>query len=125
MTVVDNVPGLAKPKTLRAIFILNALKILLALGLFIAFKYGGLTVGTLSGDSGASIILFTMFGYMVTFAAIVASILKRNMIALRAAIVVDFLISIPAKAVIGFVVAVIGMGLTFTKPVKAYFAYRN
>lgn len=125
MTAVNDESGLAKPKTLRAIFILNALKILLALGLFIAFKFGGFSAGSLEGDTGASLILYTMFGYMATFAAIVASILKRNMMALRIAIVVDFLISIPAKAVIGFVVAVIGMGLTFTKPVKAYFAYRN
>ena len=124
MTAAETIPGRNKPITLRVIFILNALKILLTFGFFIAFKYGGFTLHGLEGDTAASLMLYTAFGYVVAFAAMVASILKRNILGLRAAIVIDFLISVPAKAPIGFAIAVISMGLTFTGAVKAYFAYR-
>ena len=125
MSTVDTNVGLDKPPLLRVIFILNALKILLALGLLVGFKYYGLKVGSVSGPSAVTMIFWTMLGYIATFAAIVTSILKRSIIGLRIAIVVDFLISIPAKAVIGLVVAAIGMGLSFTMPVKAYFSWQK
>ena len=124
MTTLDTNSGFAKPPLLRVIFILNALKIFLALGLLVGFKYFDLKVGSVSGQSAVTLIFWTMIGYIATFAAIVVSILKRSIIGLRVAIVVDFLISIPAKAFVGFVVALIGLGLSFTKPVKAYFAWR-
>lgn len=124
MTTLDTNSGFAKPPLLRVIFILNALKIFLALGLLVGFKYFDLKVGSVSGPSAVTLIFWTMIGYIATFAAIVASILKRSIIGLRVAIVVDFLISIPAKAFVGFAVALIGLGLSFTKPVKAYFAWR-
>lgn len=125
MTTADTNVGASKPFTLRAIFILNALKILLAFGFFAAFKFFGFKVGELERDPAASMMLFTALGYIITFAAIVASILKRSLIGIRAAIALDFLVSIPATAVIGFAVAIISMGLTFTAPVRAYFAYRG
>ena len=125
MTATDAIPGRAKPIKLRIIFILNALKILLAFGFFIAFKYYGAKVGSVEGPAAANLMLYTAFGYVATFAMIVASILKRSLIGIRAAIVVDFLVSIPAKAFIGFAIAIISMALTFTAAVKAYFAYRG
>ncbi len=125
MTAIDPTTGASKPIILRVIFILNALKILLAFGFFAAFKYYGLQVGELAGPQAANLMLYTMLGYTVTFACIVASILKRSLIGIRTAIAVDFLVSIPATAVIGFVIAIIGMGLTFTASVRAYFAYRG
>ena len=124
MTTYDPDIGAKKPPLLRAIFILNALKIALTFGFFLAFKFFGLSVHGLEGSSAAMLMLYTMVGYMATFAAIVVSILKRNIVAVRIAIAVDFLISIPPKAPIGFAIAVIGMGLSFSRPVRAYFAYR-
>ncbi len=124
MTTQDTNTGRAKPPLLRAIFILNALKIFLALGLLIGFKYFDLNVHGVSGPSAVTMIFWTMLGYVATFAAIVISILKRSIVGLRAAIVVDFIISIPAKAFVGFAVALIGMGLSFSGPVKAYFGWR-
>ena len=56
---------------------------------------------------------------------IILSILKRSMVGIRAAIAFDFVISIPATAIIGFVIAILSMGLTFTATVRAYFAYRS
>ncbi|UWR03670.1 hypothetical protein K3740_02915 [Ruegeria conchae] len=123
MTAIDPTIGASKPITLRVIFILNALKILLAFGFFAAFKFYGLQVGELVGPQVANLMLYTMLGYMVAFACIVASILKRGMIGIRTAIGVDFLVSIPATAVIGFIIATISMGLTLTASVRAYFAY--
>ena len=125
MTAIDPAPGASKPIALRAIFILNALKILLAFGFFAAFRFYGLEVGDLAGPQAANLMLYTMMGYVLTFACIVTSILRRSMIGIRAAIAVDFLVSIPATAVIGFVIAIISMGLTFTASVRAYFAYRR
>ena len=125
MTTLDTNIGFEKPPLLRVIFILNALKILLALGLLIGFKYFDLQVGSVSGPSAVTLIFWTMIGYIFTFAVIVTSILKRSIKGLRAAIVVDFLISIPAKAFVGLAIAVIGLGLSITKPVKAYFAWND
>ena len=124
MPTADATPGATKPITLRIIFILNALKILLTFGFFVAFKFYGLAVHGLEGDAGATLMLYTMFGYMAAFAGIVMSILKRNILGLRLAIIADFLVSIPAKAPIGFAIAAISMALTFTASVRAYFAYR-
>ena len=123
MTTLDTNIGRTKPPFLRAIFILNALKIFLALGLLIGFRYFDLKVGSVSGAPAVTMIFWTMLGYIATFAAIVTSILKRSIVGLRAAIVVDFIISIPSKAFVGFAVALIGIGLSFSGPVKAYFGW--
>lgn len=124
MTVIDPQPGFSKPPLLRVIFILNALKIVLTFCFFLAFKFFGLSVHGLEGASAANLMLLTMGGYMVAFAGIVASILKRSLPGIRVAIAADFLMSLPAKAPIGFAIAFIGMGLTFAPSVRAYFAYR-
>lgn len=123
MTTLNTDIGRAKPPLLRAIFILNALKIFLSIGLLLGFKYFDLKVGSVSGQPAVTMIFWTTLGYIASFAAIVTSMLKRSIIGLRAAIIVDFIISIPAKAFIGFAVALISMGLSFSGPVKAYFAW--
>ncbi len=121
MERTQNITGLDKPKSVRAIFIMNALKILLALGFFLVFTFTDVRVGGI----GPSIILYTLIGYIVFFAAMVASILKRNLLGLRISIVLDFLTSIPATAIIGFVIAIASMILTFRKTAIAYFNYSN
>lgn len=125
MTTLDITPGRDKPLLLRVIFILNALKIFLALGLLIGFRYFDLTVGSFSGPDAVTMIFWTMLGYIGTFAAIVISILKRSLVGLRVAIVADLLISIPSKAFIGLAIAVVGMALSFAASVKAYFSWRG
>lgn len=64
-------------------------------------------------------------GYVAAFAAMVVSIQKRNITGIRAVIIADFIISIPARTVIGFAIALIGFGLTFAPSVGAYFGYRE
>ena len=119
MERTQNITGLDKPKSVRAIFIMNALKIVLALGFFLVFTFTDLPVG----DLGPSTILYTLIGYIVFFAAMVASILKRNLLGLRISIVLDFITSIPSTAVIGFVIAIASMVLTFRQTAAAYFQY--
>ncbi|WP_412563773.1 hypothetical protein [Thalassobius sp. MITS945101] len=130
MTTFSNAPdtspeiGRDKPLTLRAIFILNALKVLLTLGFFAAFKWGGFALHGLAGDSAAQLMLVAAAGYAAAFGLIVASILNRQIRGIRTAIVLDLLISIAAGGPIGYVIAAVSMWLSFTGPVKRYFAYR-
>ena len=114
-----NIDGLNKPKTVRAIFILNALKIVIALTFLLVFTFADITIGAV----GPTIILYTLIGYIVFFAGMVVSILKRSQLGLQISIILDFLTSIPATAIIGFVIAIVSMALTFTKTSKAYFKY--
>lgn len=131
MTTFSNTPetsseiGRDRPLTLRAIFILNALKVLLTLGFFAAFKWGGFALHGLAGDSAAQLMLVAAAGYAAAFGLIVASILNRQIGWVRVAISLDLLISIAAGGPIGYVIAAVSMGLTFSVPVKAYFAYRQ
>lgn len=120
MENTQNYTGKEKPIKLRIIFILNALKILISLGFYLAFTFTEFRVG----DIDPSLILYTFIGYVLLFAAMVTSILKRNIWGLRISIFLDFLVSIPAKAFIGFAIAAISIALTFTKTVQLYFKYK-
>jgi len=108
-----------KPIPLRIIFILYALKVLLAFGFYFLFSVKDISI---EKEISQSIILYTAFGYVLTFAMLVFFILKRNLMGVRATIVVDFVISLPSKAFIGIVFAIIAMALTFHKKVRAYFS---
>lgn len=119
MSTTQNIDGLNKPKSIRAIFILNALKIVLALSFLMFFTFADITVGAV----GPSIILYTLIGYVVFFTGMVVSILKRSQLGLQISIVLDFITSIPSTAIIGFVIAIVSMILTFSKSSKAYFHY--
>ena len=94
------------------------LKIFLSIGFYIAFKFLGVSIGSL----GPEIILYTTLAYVATFAAIVYFILRRNAWGLRAGILLDFIASIPAGAAIGLVIAAVSMFLSFRPTAKAYLA---
>ncbi len=104
-----------KPASMRIIFILNAFKVLLAFGFYFVFQINDINIGI-----GPELILYTALGYVITFAAIVASILKRNLWGLRISIIIDFLISIPITAVIGLVISLISFFITFRKTATTY-----
>ena len=119
MTTHEKTQGiLQKPVKLRAIFFLYVFKLLFATALLVAFQFFGLTVDGVTTQQ----ILYTTLGYLVLFAGIVMSIMKQNLIALRTLIVIDFLITIPTRGPVGFLVDIIAFALTFTAPVKKYFA---
>ncbi len=106
-----------KPGVLRAVFIMNAIKILISLTFFTIFTLNDIQVGKV----GPMMVLYTAFGYMAMFAGIVFSILRKNLIALRIFIALDFLVSIPATAVIGLVISGVSFGLTYNKKLRSYF----
>lgn len=106
-----------KPISLRAIFILNAVKILLAFVFFTIFSVKDITVGSLD----RMYILYTAFGYILTFGAMVFFILRKNILAVRVIIGIDLLVSLPIKAIIGIAIALVSFLLSFNPKVKAYF----
>lgn len=124
MTTLDPQLGATKPILLRVIYLLNALKILLTVGFFVAFKFYGLSVHDLEGDSAVNLMLLALGGYVLAFPGLVRSILKRHMLGLRIALLADLGISLYVGAPIGFLTFAISMALTFSAPVRAFFAYR-
>lgn len=109
-----------KPIPLRIIFILNVLKILISFTFFIVFTVKDISLGGIDRN----IILYTSLAYVLTFAVMVFSILKKNILGLRIIPLVDIAISIPASAFIGIGVGVISLALSFHNKVKAYFLSR-
>lgn len=108
---------LKKPVPVRAIFILNAIKILISFGIYVVFTTKGISVGGLDPN----IILYTSLGYVATFGLMVLFIVRRQAWGVRAMNLVDLLISLPASAFIGIGVAIISFGLTFHQKAKTYF----
>ena len=106
-----------KPAPVRAIFILNAVKILISFTLFTLFTVKNISLGNVD----KSLILYTSLGYVATFATMVFFILRKQVWGVRAVSVIDLLISLPASAFIGIAVAVISFILTYTRKAKAYF----
>lgn len=107
---------LQKPATLRIIFISFLFKVFLCFGFFYAFSQVEDPI------LDPQLILYTAIVYTITFLALMTSILKRNVWAMRAIILVDFCISLPTKAYIGLLIATVGMILSFNGKVKAYLA---
>lgn len=112
----DNLPK--KPIPLRVIFILNALMMILPFIFYFVITSKGVEIGGID----PMFMIYTGIAYMVSFAALVYFILKRNIMGFRVMFILNFLIALPAKAYIGMVVAVISMLLSFFNgKVKAYF----
>lgn len=105
-----------KPIQLRIIFILNALLVLICFAFYGVAKSKG-SVGGISPNT----VLYTAISYVALFTALVTSIKKFNLIALRVTLVLVFAASIPATAIIGLVISVITFVLSFHKKIKQYF----
>lgn len=102
------------PAGIKAIQILTIFKLILALGMFVVFTIKGITIGSV----GPQLILYTWFGYLAMAAGIFYAIRKKHLFGLRAAILLDFIISIPATAVVGFAISAVSFGLTFLPTVR-------
>ena len=107
-----------KPILLRVIFILNALMMVLPFIFYYVFTTRDISIGGLE----PIYMVYTGVAYILSFALLVFFILKRNIIGARIMFILNILIALPASAYIGILVAIISMGLSFTKPVKKYFA---
>ena len=113
--------GKDKPILLRAVFILNMVKIAITTAMLIAVQFFDASIAGIA----ATALLYTLIGYVATFAAMIASILKRNIMAYRAVMIADIIISLPLKAFIGIAIGIFGLTLTFlSKTMRAYFSYR-
>ena len=106
-----------KPGSVKAITYLTIFKLVLAMGFYLAFTVGGLVIS----GANPTFILYTFGGYAVMAVFILMAISRRKLVMLRVAIIADFIVSIPTTAVIGFVVSLVSLGLTFNKKARAYF----
>ena len=105
-----------KPIPLRVIFILNALMMILPFVFYYVLTSSGKDLGI-----PPMYMIYTGVAYIISFTALVFFILKKNIMGLRIILILNFLIAIPAKAYLGFVVSIISLILSLNKKVKAYF----
>ena len=70
------------------------------------------------------IMIYTGIGYILSFALMVTSILKRNLIAFRSVFVLVILISLPTKAYIGIVFAIVSLLLSLHKKIRLYLTHK-
>ena len=108
-------PG--KPLPLRAMFLLNAMMAILPFIFYAVFTTKNIKIDGVVPE----LMLYTGAGYILSFAALVYFILRRNITAIRIIIVLNILIAVPAKATIGILVAIISFALSFNQKVRAYF----
>lgn len=104
-----------KPATLRAIFILNLLLVVIC---YVFFGFAQ-SKGNVAGVP-AQHILYTAISYTLLFIGLVISIKKFSLLAVRIVIALVFLVSTLTVAVIGMVFSLVSFGLTFNRKVKAY-----
>lgn len=116
MTTKENT--VKKPIQLRIIFILNALMIILPFIFYFVITNQNILIGGLEPIW----MVYTGIAYLASFILLVVSIFKRNIVLLRGVLIANILIAIPAKAIIGIVVAIISILISFHKNIKAFFA---
>ena len=104
-----------KPTSLRVIFILNLLLVIICF-VFFGFAY---TKGNVAGVP-ASTILYTAISYTILFISLIVAIKRFHLISVRIILALVFLVSIPSIAVIGMVISTISLILSFNKKVKLY-----
>ncbi len=114
---METTETIKKPIQLRIIFILNALMMFLPFIFYYVFKVKEITIEGLD----PMWFIYTGIAYILSFAILVPSILKRNIILFRTIFLVNILIAIPAGAYIGIGIAIISMILSFNKKVISFF----
>ena len=107
-----------KPVQLRIIFILNALMMVLPFVFYFVITSKGITIGGIEPIW----MVYTGLAYILSFILLILSIYKRNLMAFRAVFVLNILIAIPAKALIGVGFAIISILISFHKSIKGFFS---
>ncbi len=107
-----------KPITLRIIFIINALMMILPFIFYYVFTTKEIVIEGIN----PTYMIYTGIGYIVSFATLVFFILNKNIVGFRAMFLINVLIALPTKAYIGIAVAIISMLISFSGKVKLYFA---
>ena len=106
-----------KPRSLRVIFGLNAVMMVLPLVFYAVVTARNIDLGGLN----PTLMLYTAAAYTLSFAVLVFCIRSRNGLGVRAVILLNVVIALPAKAYIGIAVAIVSMVLTFRSANKRYF----
>lgn len=109
---------MSKPITLRIIFILNALMMILPFVFYYVFTSRGIEIEGLN----PAYMIYTGVAYIMSFGLLVFSILKKKLFGLRMVIMFNVLIALPTKAYIGIGVALLSMLLSFSGKVQQYFS---
>ena len=112
----NSIRELKKTTPLRVLMALNAMMMILPFVFYFVITGNKFEVGV-----EPFWMLYTGLAYILSFAALVFSVLTRNIMGLRIVIVANVIIAIPVSAFIGWIVALVSIILTFNKRVKAYF----
>jgi hypothetical protein len=119
MTSTEN--KMKKPGMLRAIFIINALLVITGFTFYFVFS-ARTNAGIETLGIPPSTLLTMAIIYLGMFVTIVISILKKMIWGMRIALLTTIVTSIVIiLAPIGIGLAAISLGLSFGKPVVAYF----
>ena len=105
------------PVAAKAMLILYTFQVILAFTFFFIFKAKNLEVGGLT----ATHVLYTAGAYTILYLGALFSYFKKNIWVLRICFILHFLISLPTRAYIGMLIAVILIFLSFRKAVQTYF----
>ena len=106
----------ARPKSVKAIFLITMFKIALSWTFFAVFQFKGID------PAKAQLVMYTALAYMALAVPTFIFIHQRNATGVRICISLAILSSIPARAAIGIVIDVIALGLSFGMPAKSFFA---
>lgn len=113
-----------RPILLRVIFILNLLLVIACFTIYYFVSSNADTQSQLGIDP--SLILVNSCIYIGTFLIMEFAGYKKILWLMLTAFIIDIVVSIVIViAPIGWVVGIASIALTFTKPVKAYFASRR
>lgn len=120
MTTSDSTPK-KKPGMLRAVFILNALLVIIGFIFYFVIS-SRVNAGKATLGIPPSTLLTMALIYLGVFAVVMASILKKQIWIMRGAMLVTIVTSIVIIfAPIGILLAGVALGLSFGKPVVNYF----
>ena len=102
---MDNSIEQHKPLQLRIIFILNGIMTILPFVFYAVFVVKDIRFG----DLKPIWMVYTGLAYMVSFALLIWTIVRRKLMASRAVFLLNFLIAVPAGAYIGIVFALVSL----------------
>ncbi len=105
-----------RPKSIRAVFLLTCLKILIA-WTFFAVAASGVVLPV-----DATKIAYTASAYVAIAIPTFVFIHRRSAIAVRVCIALAIAVSLPTGAVIAILLDLIALGLTFRPPARRFFA---
>lgn len=104
------------PTAVTAILVIAGVQVVLAWSFYGVFSFTKPESELLPG------ILRTATAYSVIAIPLIAAVFKRHLLLLRACLVLNVLVSLPVKAVIGIVLSLVSFGLTFRTTSRGYFA---